>query len=393
LETRYTPEQFAILLQSYIDNRYSIADVDQLLEMIEDPAYEGLALEMIDGTINKLRQEQRQLDDAVLQRLYERLPNVFGEEELKETKTVSLFYRIRWVAAAVFLIVISTTYLFITKKENKPALTSQANVSAPDRNKARITLSNGKTIYLDSVSNGKTIDVDGVQLTKLADGRIVYGGDANTVVYNTASNPRGSTVIDLELNDHTHVWLNAGSSITYPVVFNGSTRKVTITGEAYFEVKHDASKPFIVNNGATNVQVLGTHFNVKAYYNEPDEKVTLLEGKVKVTNSNKEQLLAPNQQAIISAQTITLATDANLDDVMAWKKGFTSYHGVDMKVILRELERWYDITTEMKKEIRTTRVIDVPRSVPLKDMLKTLLDDNGIVYEYDATNKKLTILP
>jgi transmembrane sensor len=138
---------------------------------------------------------------------------------------------------------------------------------------------------------------------------------------------------------------------------------------------------------------LGTHFNVKAYYNEPDEKVTLLEGKVKVTNSNKEQLLAPNQQAIISAQTITLATDANLDDVMAWKKGFTSYHGVDMKVILRELERWYDITTEMKKEIRTTRVIDVPRSVPLKDMLKTLLDDNGIVYEYDATNKKLTILP
>lgn len=299
----------------------------------------------------------------------------------------------RYAAAAVFLFAIAITNLLVINKKGQINAIAKLDVKAPQTNKARITLANGKTIYLDQVDNGKTIEADGVQLTKLADGRIVYSGDANTLVYNTASNPRGSKVIDLELNDHSHVWLNAGSSITYPVVFNGQMRKVSITGEAYFEVSHDPDKPFIVSNGSTSVQVLGTHFNVKAFDNEAELKVTLLEGRVNVTAAGKEQLLAPGQQAIVSNSRIELAKDLNLDDVTAWKNGSTSFHGADMGTILRELERWYDISTEIDHALPATeRSLDAPRNIPLQDVLRSLLDDNNIKYRFDPDTRKLTIL-
>lgn len=307
---------------------------------------------------------------------------------------VRVMTRFRWVAAAIVLFAVVTTFLLLNKKESTPAVIAKADVQAPASNRATIQLGNGQTVYLDSANNGQLAYESGVKVVKLADGRIVYSGNTNETVYNTLTNPKGSRAIDIGLSDGSHVWLNAGSSVTYPVAFAvGKERRVTMSGEAYYEIAHRDEFGFTVQKGNTEVKVLGTHFNVKAYDNDADIKVTLLEGKVKVKIENKEQLLAPGEQAIVDNGAIQLAKDPNLDDVIAWKNGFTSFHGADMKVILRELERWYDITTEMKGEIKANRVIDVPRSVPLSDVLKSLLDDNGIKYEYDAATKKLTVLP
>jgi transmembrane sensor len=297
--------------------------------------------------------------------------------------------RFRWVAAAVVLFAVAATYMLVNNDQPPQHPIAKRDVLAPQANRASIKLQNGRTIYLDTVAIGRVIDIGGAQMTKLADGKVAYSGNAAQMVYNTASNPRGSTVMDLELSDHSHVWLNAGSSLSYPVAFAGETRNVSMDGEAYFEVTHDAAKPFVVSKGATSVQVLGTHFNIKAYGNEPDLKVTLLEGKVKVSNGANE----PAQQAVVNNNAIRLATHINPDEVIAWKNGFTSFRGADLKEILLELEHWYDITTEIKSDVKITRTIDVPRNVSLKDVLKSLLEDNGTRYEYDAEKRKLTVLP
>ena len=385
---------------------------------MQEKDFDRLARKYLDGSATPLEQELmeahlRLLEDmnpaelsadqlalhklAVWQRLQAELRATEAQEPPVEKELhvipVAKRYRFKWIAAAAVVIGIAIALWFIRPGGVDQKITATADVAAPTVNKARITLGNGKTVYLDSVANGQTIEADGIRLTKLADGRITYSGNGIASVYNTASNPRGSKVMDLQLNDHSHVWLNAGSSITYPVVFNGDSRKVTITGEAYFEVAHDAKKPFIVSKGNTSVQVLGTHFNVKAFDNDPNLKVTLLEGKVKVSSTRREQLLVPGEQAIVDNGAIALNRDVNLDDVIAWKNGFTSFHGADLVEILRELEHWYDITTEIRSNIKVTRTIDVPRDAPLKDVLKSLLEDQGIKYEYDAANRKLTVLP
>lgn len=303
-----------------------------------------------------------------------------------------------WVAAAILLVMASASVWFFMKPAPDNNSADQlAAVVAPDKNRARLTLANGDIVYLDSMQNGSLATEGNTRLVKLEDGKIAYLNEAGASVdatnfFNTLSNPRGSQPIDIGLSDGSHVWLNAGSSITYPVAFvKGRERKVAMTGEAYFEVAKLQGSGFTVENGITSVQVLGTHFNIRAYHNQPALKVTLLEGSVRVQSGIKEQMLTPGEQAVVTNNHIGLEKDVNLDDVMAWKNGFTSFHSAKLGEILRELENWYNISIEIIEQLNTRMTIDVPRNVPLKDVLKTLLDDHGIKYVYDTEQKKLII--
>ena len=159
------------------------------------------------------------------------------------------------------------------------------DVNPPGTNRAAITLANGQTIYLDSAANGSLTTQENVEIVKLADGQIVYRGSARETVYNTLTNPRNSKVIDITLADGSRVWLNAGSSLVFPVAFTGRERKVSVTGEAYFEVAHRAAIPFKVRKGETEITVLGTRFNVNAYDDDDALRVTLLERSVKVSRA------------------------------------------------------------------------------------------------------------
>jgi ferric-dicitrate binding protein FerR (iron transport regulator) len=224
-------------------------------------------------------------------------------------------------------------------------------------------LTNGDVIYLDSVNNGQIALQNNVEVMKMNDGAIVYHAKedkgATATSYNTLTNPRGSKVIDMALADGSHVWLNAGSSITFPVVFTGNERKVSIVGEAYFEVAHDEAKPFYVTKGEMEVKVLGTHFNVNAYNNEEDIRVTLLEGSVQVSResavgSQESRIIKPGEQALVNTSTIQLV-NPNLDAVMAWKNGLFQFESADVKTVMRQLERWYDIDVRYEGNVPDIR--------------------------------------
>jgi ferric-dicitrate binding protein FerR (iron transport regulator) len=294
-------------------------------------------------------------------------------------------YRRSWfrvaAAASVFFMAGLTWWLSFSTKQ--PGETTDEvvqvqkvnDIEAPKAAKATITLANGTTVPVDSLT---AITQNNVQLSKVADGKIVYSGSADEVMYNTLTNPRGSQVIDMILSDGTHVWLNTGSSLTYPVAFTGNERKVTITGEAYFEVASSSSpagggkRSFLVSKGDVEIKVLGTHFNVNAYDDETDIKVTLLEGSVKVSNSNSEGLLQPGQQAQVSSG-IKVIDAADIEQAMAWKDGSFYFNNTDIKTIMRQVSRWYDVEIVYEGEpVETLLGGIVSRKENISQLLKIL---------------------
>jgi transmembrane sensor len=262
-------------------------------------------------------------------------------------KRISRWRPIRWPAAAsvIFFIGVAVYVGLLNKKlANSPAvsLNVKAEILAPRSNRATITLANGQKLFLDSASNGTLAIQGAVRIEKLADGQIMYSGNTQDLAMNTLVNPRGSKVINIKLSDGSMVWLNSESSLTYPTSFTGHGRKVTISGEAYFEVAHNKEMPFTVSHGGTTVQVLGTHFNVNAFEDEQDIKVTLLEGSIRIINKTNKAILKPGQQAIINSK-IKVTNDVNMEQVMAWKNGLFDFSGDDLTTVLKQLGRWYDL--------------------------------------------------
>jgi len=198
----------------------------------------------------------------------------------------------------------------------------------------------------------------------------------------------------LTLPDGTRVWLNAASSLTYPTSFSGNERRVSVTGEAYFEVAHNQQLPFRVSvNNRTTIEVLGTHFNVNAYSDEASISTTLLEGKVKVMAGKKFQMLSPGQQAQVSASMdLRWNKNADLRETIAWKNGAFSFNQADLPTVLRQLSRWYNIQVEYLGKIPEAKFTgEIGRSLTLDQVLKGLAKTR-INYRIETGNK-LLIMP
>jgi len=305
-------------------------------------------------------------------------------------------------AAAVLVALISVTYLLTTRNDKQEISetqqpTSNQDVAAPNTAKATITLSDGRIVSLDSLKSGTLASQGNVSVTKTADGKIVYTGSGTEMAFNTLTNPRGSLVIDMTLGDGSHVWLNAGSSVTYPVSFVGNERKVSMTGEAYFEVTHNSKMPFVVQKNDVNVQVLGTHFNVNAYDDENDLKVTLLEGSVKVlrqTQDAKGVIIKPGEQAQVTLRQaqgdIRVLKGVDVDQVMGWRNGLFEFSNTELPVIMRQVARWYDI--EVVYEGKPTNAKfggGLSMKLPMSKVLK-LLEANGL--KFTVEGKKVTVI-
>jgi ferric-dicitrate binding protein FerR (iron transport regulator) len=222
----------------------------------------------------------------------------------------------------------------------------------------------------------------------------VYNGEAASVVqYNTLTVPRGSKIVELTLTDGTKVVMNAASAITFPTVFAGNERKVAITGEAYFEVAHDKSKPFIVSKGDAQVEVLGTHFNVNAYDDEEAINVTLLEGSVRVTTLSKKQnvILKPGQMARITSK-LELLPDVNINEVMAWKEGkFRFGEFASIETVMRQLSRWYDVEVQYKGKVSGHIGGTIERAANISQVLH-ILEMTGIV-KFNIQGRKIIVMP
>jgi ferric-dicitrate binding protein FerR (iron transport regulator) len=267
----------------------------------------------------------------------------------KEPPRVRTLYRTMWAAAAVLLIAVCGLWFFNRYNKSEGSIDtvlSKKNDIAPGSNKAILTLADGSRVVLDTATNGAITHQGSVTVIKL-NGQLSYNKDGvalNEVLFNTITTPRGGQY-QLILADGSKVWLNAASSLKFPTAFTGKERKVELTGEGYFEVAHDVSKPFIVSKGETEIKVLGTHFNINAYDDEPSMKVTLLEGRVMVKKNTGLVYLNPGQQAILqpAQENIRISNDVDLDEVVAWKNGLFLFNNTPLENLMRQIERWYDV--------------------------------------------------
>ena len=325
------------------------------------------------------------------------IEHIIQQPVSKQAKTITMRWWLRRIAVAAIIILVvgaGSYFLFFNHaKENEIAKKEvKQDVPAPGLAKATLKLGDGTIVYLDKVKNGSLAMQGNVNVVKLADGQITYTGTGKEVMYNTLTNPRGSKVVNLTLSDGTKVWLNSESSLRYPIAFTGNERIVEITGEAYFEAAHDPTKPFIVKKGDVQVQVLGTHFNMNTYEDEETTKVTLSEGLVKVKNEKNTQLLSPGQQAQIKTNgQITLDRNADVEQVTAWKNGLFSFKGADIKAVMRQLLRWYDMTVEYKGEIREKFHVEMDRNTNVSNVFKILETTGGVHFSIDG--KKITVMP
>jgi transmembrane sensor len=265
----------------------------------------------------------------------------------------------RIIAAASVLLVLSVGAYFLAGRQSRPNTIAgnQAQDLAPGSDKAVLTLANGKQITVTGAKTGLLTSQGNTAIHIGADHEVVYSNpndQSSAIGYNTMTTPRGGQH-RLVLDDGTRIWLDAASSITFPVTFTGKYRQVKITGQVYFEVAHNPAKPFRVLTNGQVVEVLGTHFNINAYPDEPAVKTTLFEGSVKVSASGNQAVLKPGQQAQTSLNNISVTEDADMDGAIAWHKGLFKFDNADIPTVMRQLARWYDVDITYEGEISDQR--------------------------------------
>ncbi|RBL90229.1 FecR family protein [Chitinophaga flava] len=292
-----------------------------------------------------------------------------------------------WAAAVLAGLLTLGTYYFIDHRK-EPSGNTIAKISdvRPGSSKAILTLADGSHITLDSTGN--QVILQGTAAVHQQNGSLQYEvkGQETGVGYNQLSTPRQGQ-FRLVLADGTKVWLNAASSIRYPTAFTGKERNVEVTGEAYFEVAANAHQPFIVTVNNTAIQVLGTSFNINAYPEEGHTSATLVSGLIKVNTGQESLLLQPGKTAAVMPNGSTTVSTANLKAVMAWKDGFFWFENADIKTVMRQLARWYNIEVEFRGAVpKTTFSGEIERSLTLEQVLQGL-GSNELHYIFGNGNK------
>ena len=298
-------------------------------------------------------------------------------------RRVHFLWRWQW-AAAVFVIALAAgAYFLLPSKQRAPAgFTHNAATGdiAPGRNGAILKLADGSQVALDSLQNGTVATQNGASIV-LSNGQLVYNPGTTTnkeVAYNIITTPNGRQ-FRVTLPDGTQAWLNAASSIRYPVVFAGKHRNVEVTGEVYFEVAQNAAMPFQVAVGShARIDVLGTRFNVNAYDNEESLNTTLLEGAVRVVplktlpETGNGIILRPGQQLQLSDKAHVIDR-ADVDKIMAWKNGFFDFDGMDLRYAMKQVARWYDVEIVYRGNIPDIKFYGkINRNISLAGLIRGL---------------------
>jgi transmembrane sensor len=319
----------------------------------------------------------------------------------------------RYVAAAVIVFAVLSAGVLIynnnrtaSSLSNQHAIQPVKNDAVPGGNKALLTLADGTIVQLDDVGTGRIVEIAGMTIRKTSDGEVVYEVAPSGVnkeeaerSYNQISTPRGGQY-KIILPDGTKVWLNAASSLKYPVQFDKNARHVELAGEGYFEVskQHLANgdhTPFFVSTATQTVEVLGTHFNINSYGDEEAVLTTLLEGAVKVSHSSQkgqtvETILKPGQQAALIAKSFNVKK-IDTEEAVAWKNGYFSFERADLSTVMRQLSRWYDVDVVYAGEVPSeTFTGKVYRNMSLSKVLDIL---SYTQVNFKMEGKKLIITP
>jgi len=365
---------------SYLFNRFrdrSITAIEreELAVLLRDTAHEDAVKQWIDQQISSGEVPYYPMNEAAANEILEAVLQT--PLPARPAKTVSIFRRWQWAAAV--LVLITGAYFFGEQYllKDTPDTAQTKNIIkdiAPGKEGAILTLDDGSQVVLDSLQNGKIASQHGAQLI-LNNGQLTYSPSAKAteeLVYNTITTPRGRQ-FRVTLPDGSLIWLNAASSIRYPVSFPDGERKVFITGEVYFEVARDPAAPFLVNiNNKADIEVLGTSFNINAYENEEHITATLLTGSVRIRKEGQERILKPGQQASL-LKNIQVTEDADLEKVIAWKNGFFDFSGVDLEHAMRQIARWYEVEVVYEGKAPNIRFYGrISRDISLAGLIRGL---------------------
>lgn len=288
-----------------------------------------------------------------------------------------------YIAAAASVVLVAGMGLYFYSQQSAAPLKAPQQYSndvPAGSNKAYLTLADGKKILLTNATNGMLAEEGGVKITKTADGQLVYTiadeGKQSVGKYNRIETPVGGQY-ELQLPDGTRVWLNAASSLKYPASFSSlKQRSVELTGEAYFEVAKDKTKPFLVKSKGQEVEVLGTHFDVNAYPDEQSIRTTLIEGSVKL---NGQLTLKPGQQSVLNDGKFNVK-EVNANDAADWKNGEFVFNNEPLTSILKKAARWYGVEIVYTNELARipTFTGSVSRSENISSVLNMLEETSNV---------------
>jgi ferric-dicitrate binding protein FerR (iron transport regulator) len=418
------------LIEKFLEERLSPEEEKELKAWLAEAAHNDSFFQQITD-ITVLREKLKIYASADSEAIWKKTLQKIDESKLEGGKLLDLypekksfripFGKIAAAASIILLISAGAWYYFGQSSKNQTAKTDSNEVGiknpiVPGSNKAILTLGDGSAIVLTNMQNGNIADQGHARITK-TDGRLIYNrkpdsDDASVGqdIYNTVTTPRGGEY-QITLPDGSKVWLNAASSLRFPIVFAGNERIVELTGEAYFEVNpqelHTTSKeatrqkgkiaktPFIVkiNTPAGNkneVEVLGTHFNVMAYTEEGAIKTTLIEGKVKVTSGSNFQTIKPGEQARLKEGAI-LVQNVDAEDVIGWTSGFIPVGGPDIDYTMRQIARWYDVNIIYKgKKPDVSFEGKLPRAATIENIIK-LLNANNIKARLNEKDRTIIV--
>ncbi|WP_345948958.1 FecR domain-containing protein [Mucilaginibacter sp. PAMB04274] len=316
-----------------------------------------------------------------------------------DKETIVPFYRKHWwLVAATILLLGTITLLRFGVDNEQPVLNVKARVVKPivilpGGNKAILTTANGNTISLTTAANGTLANISGVDISKTSDSQLRFTtqnkDEPVSEGINTLTTPKGGNY-DIFLADGTHVWLNAGSTLTFPTIFNSAERQVSLTGEGYFEVVHNG-KPFIVHTATQTIQVLGTHFNVEAYSDEHIVRTTLLQGAVKVIRGTENILLTPGLTTINDGASKLYTVKADIEETMAWKNGQFIFDDTSIAEVMRKASRWYDVEVEIKDNVGDKKLLGtVSKYKTVNELLDVVALAGKIRYKIEG--RRITLM-
>lgn len=376
MEDVFHEEELRRLFDKFLLRACTEAEVRKLAAYAADQEFARVWQEMIEqvdveGTAEELYSRHQQPVDKVFNNLS------FLTEEQPATRPIAHIHPLRrywWAAAAVVLLAASGTWVLLQRKPVQEI--AAVYDKAPGTDKAVLTLADGSVVSLDSIGNQHLIQAG--TAVQQQGGTLQYRADARTggAGFNTLTTPRGGQ-FRVILPDGTAVWLNAATSLRYPTAFNGNERVVTLKGEAYFEVAKSPQQPFRVQiEDRATVEVLGTNFNIHAYSDESPISTTLLDGKVVMKTGDdpdRRVVLNPLQQAVADNGRVELNRTVNIDQVMAWKNGMFNFDGLDLRQVLQQIARWYDVDIVFEGKIPARKTGgEIQRDLSLQQVLRIL---------------------
>lgn len=398
-------EIVVFLLQKHIAGTLTEAEKNELTEFISRRQNK----EIITATLEELLSKEQPLPEFEENRFMPLLAGILKADAIEDKEEEAdstigkrpVFSRktIMLVLLAVIILGATGVYFYYFNPFASKTIhynnDSILNEVRPGGNIAVLTLSDGSTMVLDSADTGFVAQQGNAKIIKSANGELTYtvSGEPNsTSLFNTITTPHGGQY-QVVLSDGSRVKLNSFSSITYPTTFVGKERRVTITGEAYFEIAKNVKRPFRVKAYDMEVEVMSTEFNINAYTEEPAIKTTLMKGILKLTNNEMMLMLHASQQGQFDKEgKFSVGKNIDTNEVIAWKNGYFQFNNTDVKTVMRQIGRWYNVDIVYEKGTHADQEVfgEIRRNVNLSEIIK-MLKKNSINCRLDG--RSLIVMP